>query len=325
MEQNKILPDGLAAPDDHNQTKWIKAMGLSLLSIIGFALTWQFFAVGLTSHHTLIFWLYPVLSAAVGVSFLALVSVVDVNKYLFWGVNLAILVIYLWLLPKENAVYLGGLFFFGLAFLFERHIRSDEHARANFSIRRIVSGSINLMVYALLIVLGFNIYAGLKTSFEKNPDAVYEQIGHYAASGLNYVPDTVGDFNPNQRFDDFVAKQAEAQDPSIKQAPPSIQEQVIAEFKKQLEQKFNLKVSGNPLLGEVVAGAVAEKIKDGSQSYHNFFPVIFAVFIVILLRSITFLFVWLTEIVCWAIYRILLATGFFRIEKVQVEVDKLQI
>ena len=154
---------------------------------------------------------------------------------------------------------------------------------------------------------------------------VYDQIGHYAGSGLAYVPNGFGDYNPNQTFDEFVKKEAISQEPSIATIPKSQQNQLIDQFKQQLEDKFHLQVSGNPLLGEVVAGAVAQKVKSGAGSYSQFFPAIFAIIVVIALRYTAFLFVWLTSLICWLLFKLLISTGFFRISKVQVEVDKLTI
>ena len=308
-----------------DQTKWIKAIGLSVITVALFALTWKFLDLGLSQSHSLVFWFWPSLIAAFAVSLLAFLSVVDANQYLFWIVNSAILICYILILPKEYSVYLGGLLFFMFAYLFEKHIRDDEHSRADFSINRIVRSSINFMVYGLLIVLGFNIYTQLQGNFLKNPDAVYNQMGHYAALGLNYVPNGFGDFNPNQTFDDFVYKQAEAQQPDIAKIPKSSRDQQIEEFKKQIEEKFHLQISGNPLLSQVVAGAVASKIKDSAGSYSQFFPAIFAILIIIALRYTAFLFVWLTSILCWVMFWILLRLKFFRIEKVEVPVDKLTI
>ena len=325
MDTNTILPQGLGIPDLKKQTRWIKAVVLAVLAAGFFGLTWQFLAIGLSTSHSLFFWFWPTLAAAFGVSFLALLAIADQNKYLYWASNSAIFVLYILLLPKQLKIYLGGVIFILFVFLFEKYVRDDEYSRTGFSLNRIVWNSINFIIYGLLIVLGLNIYVQIKNKLQENPDAVYSQIGHYAARGLNYVPSGIGDYNPDQTFDDFVIKQAQSQQPQIVSAPQSVQNQAIEDFKKQLENKFNLHISGNPLLGEVVAGAVAGKIKESAGSYSKFFPAIFALLIVIALSYAAFLFVGLTSIICWLLFKVLLATKFFRIEKVQVEVDKLQI
>src|SRR4029077_14726492 len=119
---------------------------------------------------------------------------------------------------------LGGAIFFILSFLFEHRIESDEKSRADFSLHRVIRSSVNVMVYALLLLVGMNIYAKFETGFKTNPQNFYNQIGHYAAEGLDYVPSGLGNFDPNQRFDEFVANEAAHQDPAFAQASASQKE-----------------------------------------------------------------------------------------------------
>ena len=290
-----------------------------------FDLAWQGLNTGLVNPGGLMHWFWVMLAAAVGIAFLAMVSAVDLNKWLFWGVNFAILLAYILIPPPDPFVYAGGGLFFLFVWLFERSVREDEHSRVDFSASRILRHGIDLMVYGLLLVAGFNIYAHLAADFRDHPQEIYNRIGYYAAAGLDYVPSGIGNFDPNQSFDEFAAEQASREDPDFAQALPSVQQQLTDQLKQQLTDRFHLQIQGNPLLGEVVAGAVADKVEAASQAYSQFFPAIFTVIIVILLRSAAFLFVWLASIVSWILFRLLLALRFFRISKVQVEVDKLSI
>lgn len=325
MEPSKILPVGLGLPDRKNQIRWLKILLLAFLSVASFALAWQFLATGFSHSRDLMFWISSLVAAAFGIAFLTLLTTVGSNKWLFAGTNAAIFVCYLALAPKDWYALAGGLLFFGISFLFERRIRSDEKTRADFSLHRIIRSSVNLMVYGLLLIVGLNIYAKFQNEFQANPKNFYNQIGRYAAEGLDYLPTGLGNFDPNQRFDEFVVSQAQRQEPMFNQASPSQKQELADQVKSALEQKFNLKISGNPVLGDVVAGWVSEKVASSAISYQKFFPAIFAIISVVLLRWIAFVFVWLTMLISWVIYRLLLLFKFFRIEKVQVEVNKLQI
>ncbi|OGE88983.1 MAG: hypothetical protein A3J07_04770 [Candidatus Doudnabacteria bacterium RIFCSPLOWO2_02_FULL_49_13] len=323
--ENKTLPQGLQAPDWTHQVRLLKAAFLAVLAIISFGTAWQVFGAGLSHPHEQGFWLFPLLLAAVGIGFLALLAIVNAKVWIFWATNLGILIWYLAVLPKDWYIAAGGAVFFFLSFLFERRIRSDEKTRADFALNRIVSAAINLMVYALLIAVGFNVYHKINRDFETHPERFYGQIGRYAARGLEYVPQGLGDFDPDQTFEQFVVKQAQRQDPQFQQVPPAEKNQVLAELKKQLAERFKINISGNPLLGDVVAGAAAERIQHAAASHEKLFPVIFAIIIVALLRTVAFIFIWLTSLIVWLLFRVLLLVKFFRIEKVQVEVNKLQI
>lgn len=325
MDENKILPHGLNVPDRTNKIRWLKRVLLAAAAIICFAAAWQTLSTGFLRSHELAFWAIPLFLASMGTAFLTLLVMVGSVSWLFIATNLGILLGYVIAMPKNPYVMLGGVIFFLLSFLFEHRIESDEKSRADFSLHRVIHSSVNVMVYGLLILVGFNIYAKLHQEFQNNPQNFYNQIGHYAAEGLDYVPSGLGNFDPNQRFDEFVAMEAAKQDPAFQQASPGEKAVLTGQVRQGLEDRFHLQVSGNPVLGDVVAGWVSEKVQATASSYQRFFPAIFAILIIVFLRWFAFLFVWLTMLVSWLAFRLLLSLNFLRIVKVQVEVDKLQI
>jgi hypothetical protein len=325
MTENKILPQGLQIPDRTPQIFWTKIAALSFAAVISFGVTWQLLAQGISQDNSLGFWFLPSLAAAIGVVLLAFLSVINRSKYLFLGVNLAILIWYALAMPKDWVVLSGGMVFIILAFFFESRIKDDETSRADFSMSRIIRSSVSIMVYALLIIIGCSIYIKAKEEFDKNPKGFYNQIGHYAARGLEYVPSGLGNFDPDQSFDEFVVEQAKRQNPEFENAPEALKEEAADQTRQQLMERFGIKISGNPLLGQVVAGVVSEKVEKGTGSYQRFFPAIFALLVALLFRSVASLFVWLVYLVSWALFKVLLWTKFFKIEKVEVEVDKLKV
>ncbi len=325
MTENKILPQGLQVPDNSPSVRRFKVAFLSLMAILGFGVTWHLLSRGVIHGEGLMFWFWPSLTAAIATSFLAFLAVINFNKTILLATSAAIFIWYMLVMPRDWFVLGGGAVFFLLTLMFENRIRHDETSRADFSMSRIVRGSIGIMVYALLVILGFNIYFKIQNEFSQNPQQVYNQVGHYAARGLEYVPSGLGDFDPDQRFDEFVVKQAERQEPALEQAPKSVREQTIEEVKQALMDRFHIQVSGNPLLGEIVAGWASEKVQNVAQRYQRFFPAIFALISVALLRTLSFLFIWGTELIAWGLYKLLVALKFFKIERVQVEVDKLQV
>lgn len=325
MEQSKILPNGLGLPNQRNHTKLIKSVILSIVAIVSFGATWQLLALGFAQGSSLLFWIYPGITASLGVVFLTFLAVVNRNIFLWVATGLAIFGWYLAVMPKNWYVAIGGILFCFATFLFVNRIKHDEKSRADFSMSRVVRSSIAVIVYGLLAIVAFNIYAEAQVAFKKNPKQFYNQIGHYAARGLEYVPASLGDFNPDQRFDDFVFKQAQRQNPDLAEIPAVERKSILAGVKQQLLDQFHIQVVDNPLLGQVVAGAVSQKVEDGGKAYEKFFPAIFAVIVFSLLRTVAFVFVWLTMFLSWLIFRFLLLVKFFRIEKVQVEINKLQI
>lgn len=295
------------------------------MAVLSFGLTWMLTAHGFAAGQGVSFWIYPELTAAIGIAFLGFLGIASSNKILFWVTNGLMLIWYVAVMPKNVYVIAGGVIFLFLSFWFEQRIRQDEKARVDFSLSRILRDNVYLMVYALLIIIGVNIYLKTKVEFDQNPYRFYNEIGRYAARGLEHVPTGLGDFDPDQSFDQFVIKQAEKQDPQFHSAPENIKNQALTQLRQELMDRFHLRIEGNPLLGDVVAGAVAAKVEESAESYQRFFPALLAIIVLALLRGLSFVFVWLTLFVSWLIYRLFLMFNFFRIEKVQVEVNKLQI
>ncbi len=325
MDSNKILPQGLEIPDRKHQIRWWKLGLLAGLAVLSFGATWMLTAAGFTAGQGFGFWVYPEITAAMGIAFLGFLGIVSSNKILFWATNGSILVWYILAMPKNIYVIFGGVVFLLLSFWFEQRIRQDEKARVDFSLSRIMRYNLNFMVYALLVIIGVNVYVKTKVEFDQNPHRFYNEIGRYAARGLEHVPNGLGDFDPDQSFDEFVVKQAEKQDPQFHSAPENLKSQALNQLRQELMDRFHLRIEGNPLLGDVVAGAVAAKVEEASVSYQRFFPAILAIIVFALLRGLAFVFIWLTLFIAWLVYRLLLMFNFFRIEKVQVEVNKLQI
>lgn len=336
MHENKILGQGLEVPDRKKQIHWFKAIVLAFISLTGFALTWTLLAMGFTQSESLLFWIYPILTAALGVTFLGFLAVVNRNKGLYAAASFLIVGSFVLIMPKNWLMLVAAALFFGLSFLFDARIKHDEKSRADFSFSRVLRGSRAIMVYALLLTVGFIIYAEADQAFKNNPKQFYNQIGHYSARGLQFVPSGLGNFNPGQRFDEFVLNLAKRQEPGFEQASDRQKRQLFEEVKKQLMERYQIQIfgssrldgessQGNPFLGEVVAGWVSEKVESAASSYENFFPLIFAIIAIALLRSVSFVFIWVLMLISWTSFKLLLLVKFFKLTKVPVEVEKLEI
>jgi ABC-type transport system involved in cytochrome bd biosynthesis fused ATPase/permease subunit len=84
-------------------------------------------------------------------------------------------------------------------------------------------------------------------------------------------------------------------------------------------------VSGNKSLADVFAQIATDKIKQATANYKDYFPFVFAIIITGLLLTFAFLLNWATQIVCWLLFKLLLAIKFFKLTKVQIEVEKLDV
>jgi len=262
---------------------------------------------------SLILWQFAV--TILGIIFLTFFLLVNKNKIVSAVLNLVIFAAYILIFPKELYAILGGIVFLGLLFLFEQRLGVEEKSRLNFSLRRVMSESVTVTIYALLLLVGFNVYNSIQADFKTNPDAYYQKLGQAAVATVPYLTKALpGHVDMNQTFDQFASTQAGTDNPSV-----------IDQYKQQFLNQFAVKASGNETLSDIFAQVAVDKIKQSVGGYERYFPFLFAISVTALLWTFAFLVRWASMIFGLIIYRILLAVGFFKIEKVQVEVEKLMV
>lgn len=264
--------------------KLAKISILAIASIAVFSACWWLMNLAFHANKNLDFWIWPVLLMSLAVCTLSFFSLVNSNKLVSNFLNISIFVTYVFFMPKDFFVFIGGILFFLLSMWFEKRIRAEERARADFSIRRVLASSMPVIIYGLLLMLGSNIYANTSIDFRSNPQAFYEQLGKSTAAGVKKV-------DLNQTLDQFLTNQGVDDE--------------------------------NETLSAIIASSFTARIKKAAQPYERFFPLIFTLILLALLRSFAFLFRWVTIFITWVLFRILLSVKFFKIEKVAVEVSKL--
>jgi hypothetical protein len=320
---NKILPEN-TMPDKKGRA-W-KVLLLGTISAGLFIINWWLVETALYDERPLTFWGWPALTSALAIIFLTFFSLVNYNRWYAAFFTLASLLSYVYLFPKNIYVFLGGLFFLLLTIWFEQRIRSEETSRQDFSIRRVSSASINVMVYAILLLLGMNIYYNTSADFKANPDSFYESLGKSAANSAKYISgeDRSGiDFN--QSLDQYLEAEAKQEYSNYDSLPQSQKDRVISEAKDEFFRQFNVEISSDRSLSEIMAQAAVDRIRQSARGFEQLFPLIFTLIIVALMRTFSFVFRWLTLAATWVFFRILLSLKFFRLTRVPVEVQKLDI
>lgn len=286
--------------------KIFKISFLAAVTVVLFLLTWWLMGFLIHEHMRLIFWLYAVPLMALSSAALTFFTLTASNRKWFWWINGIILAGYIAIFPKNIYVILGGIGFFLLGLLFEQRVKAEENSRADFSIRRVMSSSVTMIIYGFLLLLAFNIYYNTSSDFKKNPDEFYDRLGRSTAAGVERI-------DLNQTLDQFLTNQG-IKDERDKQ-----------EIQREVLRQLGFGVEGNEPLSAVISRAFTSRIKSAAQPYEKIFSLIFTVVIIALLRTFAFLFRWLTILVTWLFFRLMLAAKFFKIEKVPVEVNKLVI
>jgi len=307
----------------------MKKTKLAILAALAFLLLLLEFwliILNLNQGKPLAAWALPVIVGSLGISLLSFFYMVSASWRIFSIFTVAGLLGYLIIAPASIFVWLGGLAFFLLQALVFQHIKSEEKARASFSIRRVMGSGIMPAIYALLLMFGFNLYYSTSTQFNQDPEEFYGRLETSVAHTLPYLDNTLpSDLNLEQTLDEFLIAQVSEQSPDFARATRAQQEQLLAVGRTQFFQQFNLEGRGDEKLSVIFARAVVGKLKDALAGFQKFFPLIFTVAVLALLRTLTFVLHWLAMLVGWLLFKVLVAVNFFRISKVQVEVEKLEI
>ncbi|HEV8601669.1 MAG TPA: hypothetical protein VGQ87_03705 [Patescibacteria group bacterium] len=304
----------------------IKIYSLGLVSVFLITLCWWLMKTALYNSQPIIYWAWVALAALLWMSVYSFFVIVVHDKLLYSAVTILTLAGYLLLLPKDVYVMAGGLLFAVLMFLFRNRLKSVEKNQLHFSLRQTIGSGTIIMIYAFLLVLGFNIYNNTSHDFKENPERFYDKLGETAAKSVPFLSKGVLQIDTKQTLDEFLTKQAEKDNPNaFSQVPSSQKQQAVSETRNQFLKQFGINASGNEMFADVLSRVVTAKVKEVVKPYERFFPLIFTLAILGLLRTFAFLFDYLTLFVCWILFRILQGVKFFKITKVQIEVDKLEI
>lgn len=294
--------------------KNIKIYALAIVSLVLLIIDWWLIALALYNGRGLVFWFWPVLLSLLWVAAISLLSLINYERWLFHLLVLSSLIAYLGIFPWDPYVVLGGILFVILVYLFDHRIKALVKNQSHFSIRQLVGSSIIILTYGFLLLLGFNIYYNTSADFKADPEQFYNRLGESAAKSAS---SRVGQrFSLNQSLDEFLIKQAGAD---------SQTDFDLKATREELLRRFGVTASGEESLAEIFARAATEQIKETASKYETWFPLIFTMIIIALLRMFAFLFNLSAIFVSWLMFKILRLVKFFRISKVQVEVDKLEI
>ena len=156
--------------------KIAKILTLGFLAVGAWIANWILLKQTIYQGESLIFMGWPSLATILGITFLTFFLLTNKNRIVSLILDLLILAGYIIVMPKSLYVILGGVIFFGFLILFEQRLASEEKSRLDFSIRRVMMGSISLTIYALLLLIGLNVYYNTQTDFTNNPDAYYVKL-----------------------------------------------------------------------------------------------------------------------------------------------------
>ena len=311
-------------------TKAFKIISLGLVAFAMQAVSFWLMNAALFGNKVMEFWAYYASSQILAVSFLLLFFVVNRVRLFSYLIPVMLAVSYWVIFPKDVFVAAGGAVFLLLILLYLQRIRHEEKDHLHFSLRRIASSSIQIVTYALLVIIGLGLYYDSSNDFKKNPQKYYDNIVEAVGKSVPFVSGSLGGkYDLNQTLDEYLLNTSKtfSKEPLGETVQLSDNERTkyISEYREQFLGQFGIDAQGSETLAQVILKIVDEKADDIFAKYGKYFPAIYAVVIVVLLRAFSFVFNLLAIFFSWVVYKLLLATKFLRIGKRTVEVDKLEV
>jgi hypothetical protein len=318
---NKILPENTLPSS--NVLSW-KVWVLAIASLLFQTLTWYGIRQAV-SNPSLTHWITLIVVAAIAISLTAFFILISKTRWLVDSLIVLSAASYFFISPRNVYVWIGGLIFALFAIWYEERLRHEIKSRIDFSVTRVIGSSISILIYAIMLMLGFNIYYNVSADFKANPDKYYDRLGQQAARTVPYFSKAFPvNVDLNQSLNDYVSQETQ-KDPGYSSANRIQREILLNETKKELEARFQIQASNNDTLAQIIGEAAVTKIRQMSEPYQDYLPIVFSIVVVGILYSFAFLIRWIILIISWILFRILLWIGFFKLAKVQVEVEKLEI
>jgi hypothetical protein len=303
----------------------VKMLSLAVLSSGLLILDWSLMNEAIFNGAPASFWAWPVVVTALWMIAVSFFALINPDRITFFTFNAIGLIAFLVVMPRDIYVFFGGVLFFLLNLLFQTRLQEEEKNQLNFSIRRTLGNSQVIVTYALLALLGFMIYSNVRDDFQRDPDAFYERLSENAVKGLPYVSQDRSQYNLNQSLGEFFRKQAQQQYPEFNQVSASQQRELMNQIREEFGRQFGLNADENISLRVAMTQIVTQRMREVLGKYERFFPLVFTLLIIALLRTLIFIFNWAVLFLSWLVYKMLLAVKFVRIEKHTVEVEKLEI
>jgi hypothetical protein len=314
------------AQEQHSRTsKHLKQFAMALISTSLLIVDWWLIRDALFGGMSASFWVWPVSVTALWITFISFFALINPDRWTFFTFNAIGFIAFLVIMPRDAYVFLGGLLFFLLSLQFQKRIKSEETNQLNFSIRRTLGNSQNVIVYALLVLIGFMVYSNTSADFKRNPEAFYKRLSEAAVKGLPYVSDDRSQYNLNQTMEEFFRKRATQEFPNFNEVSVDQQRILLSMIENNFTTQFGVSADRNESLRVAMTEVVVERLRESLGRFERFFPLVFTLLVVALLKTFAFVFNWIVLFLSWVIYKLLLAFKFFRITKEMVQVEKLEI
>lgn len=232
--------------------------------------------------------------------------------------------------PVEVTTLIAALlFFFGMV-AWRGSVSADAGNRLKFTVVKVISSGLGGTITLVLLSVSFIYYSYLTAG--GGSDRLLDGLIDTTSSSVNaLLPNYIEHYKPEMTLDEFIM-QSTTLDPSsldvpvgsvigdaVKEGIEAAQGTIIEESRTQFLRTFDIQAQGTDRMGEVVKKIISRRIEGFVKPYKAFIPAVLALSLYFILTIFRFIYVPLIQVFSFFSYRVLIAVGFLRINKVLVE------
>jgi hypothetical protein len=260
------------------------------------------------------------------------------KKLLLFSIYL-ISVITVFIFFRFSLFSLLGVVFMFLALLYwSREISADVRSRIKFSPARTIGNGLRSAITLLLIAICLLYYS----SVVSGPDAQAKFTENLVSSGSKAVTNVLSmyykdKFQPQMSLDTFIGNISEPVtnvnlntgqkdlDKAINQGLQQVQGQALVEARNSFLKTMGIQASGDETMQSVVEKIVRKNMDKYLGNFVKYIPAILALGLFFLLNIFNLIYAELIKSFSFVIFHVLVWLKFVKVQKVQVEAEKITL
>lgn len=252
------------------------------------------------------------------------------NVWLAYGAVLAPVLASYFLLESSN-ITLGALAFaLAIQAFAVYQIRYEAQNAVAFSLRKFLRSG--LPIFFTGLALTFSVFYLNLAKFQSDdylgalaPKGVFEKSLSLFGGQLNAIAPGL---DPNMTIDEILfslAKQESGGEIDPTKLTAAQKNLLLKEGYNQLYKQFGIRITGKEKGADLIYDLANQKLGEFAGPYKEYIPFVSVFGVFLTVKFLTLPLYWTTIFLCFILVRALIAVGFLKREKVQIEVERLSL
>jgi len=227
-----------------------------------------------------------------------------------------------------------------LGFLYwRREVRLDEKTRTKFLPQKIISAGLKTAVTLVLLAACFNYYSYVVS--DNGDSGIADKI---TDSGADVVQNVLGAYykeryDPQMSLDEFLIGNnfsdtmdlnnidtgMEELDKALNEGLSSVEGEIVDEARNDFLKTFDIEATGDEAMQAIVSKIIRKNINRYAADYLKFIPALMALGLFFIMNIFSFIYRELIKSFSYLLFHILVWLKFIKVEKIQVEAEKITL